>query len=364
MKFWSHIAISCALAFGPVVDAMAAPLASRLDVEQLCRYSQPRQSPFAGVALNGEPSELIQPSNADILSPDGPSRTPREGDLRVNRRDPLAHAMEARDYVEARGRHLLRNYKISVDADHFHFLPYDPEVGLLGLTFTPRASLFDGEVTARWVEPQALYFQVSAEEAETLEALRATNAISVLATVQLASREDAHRPICTQHENGVTEIELLLVQGVLTTNATREVLHDAPTERLTRVECEARVHQLNTSGGRSALTPNVRVINVSAEGESYLPQLEASMLQLLAETELHGCYMQALKNNAALQGALVIEFSFDESGAVSETGVLIDAANNSALTRCTMQALESARIPRTRAGTPLAVRMNLIFARH
>lgn len=364
MKFWSNIAIGLALAFGPVVEAVAAPLGSSLDVQQLCRYSQHRQSPFAQQSEAAVNRAVLPVVNADAVHSDAMARVPGSGDPNFDRHDPLTEALRARDYVETRGRVLMRDYQVSVQSSNFDFLPYDPEVGLLGLTFSPRASLFNGDVSAVWAEPQALYFEVSAEEAETLEALRATHSISIVATVHLVSREESQRPFCTQLADGTPQLELLLVDGEITATGTGERLHHAATERWERLSCQGQLVEPMRSASKRSASPNVRVVNVSSEGEGSMPNVEASMLRLLAETELHGCYMHALQQNAALQGALVVEFNFDEKGRVSSSGVLIDAANNSQLTRCTIQALESARIQRGIGASPLAVRMNLIFARY
>lgn len=273
-------------------------------------------------------------------------------------------ARETQDYVEMRGRVLLSEYQVSFDADAFEFLPYDKDIGVLGVSFAASATLPGTDVRARWVDTHELYFEVSAEQAETLVALRATKALDIVATVQIASREAIQRPFCvTALDSEDPEIELLLLEGLLVTKGTREALSHGVSERFERLACQREL--LGNSRGVSINTfaPRVRVSHVASDGESFLPSIEASMLQYLAETELNGCYLHALQQNLALQGALVIEFSLDREGRVSQSGVLIDAANNPALTRCALQALESARIPRERAQGSLAVRMNLIFAR-
>lgn len=367
MYRFAHITVGVLLAFLPAVRGVAAPIQSRVDVEQLCYYSQARQSPFAGtVGDTGTESAFMAGAIVPASASSAPARhaVPSSSTKSGTRqRDPLSVALEARDYVEERGRVLMRDYEMNFDSSSFRFLPYDSDVGLLGLQFSPKAPLFGGLVHAVWTEEsQPLYFEVSAEQAEELEALRSARALTVNARVQLSAREAPQHAFCERDEHGQPLLELLLLDGTLVATSNRQVLGKAVTERYDRTLCN-RPQSSNPRGRDTAITPVVRATELASVGESSLTDVEGAMIRLLAETELHTCYMDALRHNAALRGALVVEFSMDARGHLKDAGVLIDAANNPNLTRCTISVLDGARVPRTSDSAPLNVRMNLSFTR-
>lgn len=356
----AHITAGVLLAIVPALSGVAAPIQSRVDVEQLCFYSQARQSPFAGTVADagGE-----SPFGASMAAPVSVQSVRGSGTAIGRARDPLPAALEARDYVEERGRVVMRDYEMKFDSNSFRFLPYDADVGLLGLQFAPRAPLFGGLAHAVWTEEsQALYFEVSAEQAEELEALRSARALSVSARVQLSARDAPQHSFCERDEHGRPLLELLLLDGTLIATSNRQVLGTAVTDRYDRARCD-RPTATNSQGRTDDTTPIVRATELASVGETSLTDVEGAMIRLLAETELHTCYMDALRNNAALRGALVVEFSMDARGKLANAGVLIDATNNPTLTRCTIGALDAARVMRGSDATALNVRMNLSFTR-
>lgn len=363
MRGSKHIISGLILALLPALVAVAAPVESRVDVERLCYYSMTRSSPFAGLNANARRDAGTQHGAAQIVTANAGAQAPSRAELleqaNVRPHDSIATALEARDYVVDRGRVLMRDYELNVDADAFRFLPYDADVGLLGLQFAAQMPLFDGDASAVVTDPQPLYFEVSAEQAEELEALRSARALSITTRVQLSAREAPHLPFCTRDEEGRPVIELLVLDGTLFANASEVVLGYAVTDRFERAECE----QNSNAPHNGENVPKVSVVALSTLGESHLSDTEGAMLRLHTETELHGCYLDALRHNAALRGAVVLEFSFKEDGTLSDTGIIIDAANNNALTHCTLSALDVSTLPRAEEAAPLNVRMSLTFSR-
>lgn len=360
MSVSRHIIGGMILAMLPAFTGVAAPIQSRVDVEQLCYYSLARRSPYAGLgADNLAEVSFNAASNARFASISGNAGTQAREIPLARHHDSLTAALETRDYVVDRGRILMRDYHVSFDSSNFSFLPYDSDVGLLGLQLAPQAQLFHGDVQAVWADAQPLYFAVTAEEAEELEALRSARALSVNARVQLAARETPDRPICTRGDDDQPIIEFLLLDGTLLANANQQVLGYAISERFERAACD----KLPNEPERRDDVPKVRVIDLASVGDDHLSDTEGAMIRLLAETELHGCYMDALRHNAALRGAVVVEFSLDEQGSLRDSGIIIDAANNSTLTHCTLSTLDAANVPRPEDAAPLNVRMNLTFSR-
>lgn len=353
-----HIIGGIVLAILPAIAGVAAPVQSRVDIEQLCYYSLARRSPYAGAGLDALAESSFSASPMARLVAVGGTDAAQAPPV-ARHHDSLTAAMEARDYVVDRGRILMRDYEVSFDSSSFRFLPYDADVGLLGLQFAPQAQLFGGSVHTVWADPQPLYFHVTAEQAEELEALRSAKALSVNARVQLAAREAPERPICTRDEQDRPVVELLLLDGTLLATSSRQALGYAVSERFDRAACD----KLPSEPDLRDNVPKVRVTQLSSIGESSLSDAEGAMLRLLAETELHGCYMDALRSNAALRGAVVVEFSLNEHGELADSGVIIDAANNATLTRCTIAALDASAVPRSQDAAPLNVRMNLTFSR-
>ena len=360
MRGSKHIISGLVLALLPALAAVAAPMQSRVDVEQLCYYSMARNSPYAALSAEARRDAGTQRGAMQIVTA---SHTPSRAELleqaSVRPHDSIAAALEARDYVVDRGRVVMRDYEVSVDAEAFRFLPYDADVGLLGLQFAAHVPLFDGDATAVMTDPQPLYFEVSAEQAEELEALRSARALSVTARVQLSARETPQRSFCTRDEDGRPVIELLVLDGTLLADASETVLGYAVTDLFERAECEKDSNDPHNGDN----VPKVSVVALSTLGESHLSDTEGAMLRLHTETELHGCYLDALRHNAALRGAVVVEFSFQEDGRLSDTGIIIDAANNNALTHCTLSTLDLSTLPRTEEAAPLNVRMSLTFSR-
>src|SRR5699024_539379 len=166
------------------------------------------------------------------------------------------------------------------------------------------------------------------------------------------------RAICRAHEDQPT-VEFLLLEGTLHDASDRRPLHHAVTDRYERAACEQRTVDALPDNA----TPQVRVTNLSSIGDHSLSYTEGSILQLITETDVHTCYMQALRQNSAMRGALVIEFSLNEDGHIENSGVVIDATNDRALTQCTISTLEKAEIVREKDASPLNVRVNLTFSR-
>ncbi len=62
------------------------------------------------------------------------------------------------------------------------------------------------------------------------------------------------------------------------------------------------------------------------------------------------CYENALKSNSKLQGKLVVEFTINTSGRVSDTRVIKDGLGSPAVARCVQSTLKRLRFPRPKDG--------------
>lgn len=340
----------------PAWNGMAAPIQSLVDMEKICRFSSLRAS---AATKNNADTQSATDNTGPAFAPteNAPLNFERTKDAAIGTQT-LAALVEARDYAVERGGVLMRTYTLRFDAQDFELLEDPDQEDLLVLHFPPTVPLFDDEAMAAWSTPTSLSFRVDKEDAEEMLVLHAQENLYLEAHVQLAARQAPQRAICRTHEEQPT-VEFLLLEGTLHDAKDRRPLHHAVTDRYERAACEQ--HTADALPDNAA--PRVRVTNLSSIGDHSLSYTEGSILQLITETDVHTCYMQALRQNSAMRGALVIEFSLNENGHIENSGVVIDATNNRALTQCTISTLENAEIVREKDASPLNVRVNLTFSR-
>lgn len=352
-----YITATFLLVLVPAWVSMASPIQSLVDMERICRFST-LQAGTASANVADVSAAMHEDSGRLFAMPEDYSNDPKRAKSKHTRAKTITSLMEARDYVVERGGVLLRTYTVRFDAQDFELIEDSEHEDLLVLHFPPTVPLFDNEAMVAWTTPTSLSFRVDREDAEEMLALHEQEKLYLEAHVQLAAREAPQRAICRTHQDLPT-VEFMLLEGTLHDADDRRPLHHSVTDRYERAACE----QYTTDTTADDAPPRVRVTNVSSIGDHSLSHTEGTVLQLIAETDVHVCYMQALRQNSAMRGALVIEFSLSETGHIENSGVVIDATNDRSLTQCTISTLERAEIVREKDASPLNVRVNLTFSR-
>lgn len=345
------------LALAPAWTGMAAPIQSIVDVERICNLSSLK--PSASAQANAEQAvEEELPAGLNFFGSE--AHAPADTQRRSKNAEPpaIASLIAARDHAINRGGVLMRTYTVRFDASDFELVEDPDDENLLVLHFPPTVPIFDNEAMIAWSTPTSLSFEVDSADAAEMLSLYEDEKLYLEAHVQLAAREAPQRALCRTHEKQPT-VEFLLLEGTLHDANDQRALQHAVTDRYERAACE----QHNDESLPDNAKPRVTVTNLSSIGSNSLSHTEGTILQLVTETDVHGCYMQALRQNSAMRGALVIEFSLNEEGHIENSGVVIDATNDSALTQCTISTLEQAEILRDKDASPLNVRVNLTFSR-
>lgn len=345
------------LALSPALTGMTAPIQSADDVKKICDFSSMLLSTSKDKNHHSADANSLDSylrfASAEDLSDRNDSARSYPSDAQT-----IAALVQARNYTVNRGGVLMRTYTVRFDAEDFEFFKDEADSDLLVLHFPPTVPIFDDQATAAWSTPTSLSFRVDEESAQDMLRLHRENELYLEAHVQLSAREAPNRPIC-QPDQERPAVELLLLEGTLRNTDDRRPLHHAVTDRYERATCE---HHSAISMPDDAI-PRVQVTNVSSVGAQSLSDDEGLVLQLVTEIDVHACYMHALRNNAAMRGALVIEFALDEHGQIIDSGVVIDATNDRSLTRCTIATIGNIEIPRDDDASPLTVRLNLTFSR-
>lgn len=341
----------------PAWVGMASPIQSLVDMERICRFSSLRMG-ASSASLADASATFQEDAGLIFAAPEDYSNDSKRVKSAKPSTQTIASLIEARDYAVQRGGILMRTYTVRFDADDFELVEDPNHEDLLVLHFPPTVPLFDDEAMVAWSTPTSLSFRVDREDAEEMLALHAQDKLYLEAHVQLAAREAPQHAICRTHDEQPT-VEFMLLEGTLHDANDRRPLHHSVTDRYERAACE----QHSTDSLPDDALPRVRVTNLSSIGDHSLSHTEGTILQLITETDVHSCYMQALRQNSAMRGALVIEFSLSETGHIENSGVVIDATNDRALTQCTISTLEKTEIVREKDASPLNVRVNLTFSR-
>jgi hypothetical protein len=106
----------------------------------------------------------------------------------------------------------------------------------------------------------------------------------------------------------------------------------------------------------------VHVQSLESLGSASMTEAEAVMITLFAELVLGECYFDAKMSNAALEGAVVVNFELDSGGRMNGSELVIDALRSERFRECALQAFASSVIPRVQSAPVLDTRMTVIFA--
>lgn len=348
---------SLLVALSPALIAAGTPIQSQSDLEKICYYSPPRHSPYR--TQEAWPSAASQDGFVQVASAmhafKSPSHNSPQDEATPEPSDLLQTAMAAKRYTVERGAVLMREYNVRLDPTAFRIHPYDKETGNLTVDFAAQSTFLERQGNIKWAMPTSLEFEVNENEAATIIALADAGDLVMDALVQIASREAPESEFCETSDEAEPTLSLVLISATFRDKTDGHVIAQAVTRQYDRAAC------VKPSG--HGQVPHIDVTDLASTGNGSLTLIESVTLQLLAETELHFCYMDALQENAATQGALVVELSLDPNGRLSNSGVSIDALNNHALISCTIRALDNAAIPRPDNASALSIRMNLTFSK-
>lgn len=290
----------------------------------------------------------------DLCETNEPIFTPDETDTDVNS-DPVLQTQRRHEYAETRNRRLLDVYSITIDTSAYRFLPSEPSV-LTVDTLEP-FQLFGGVYRLELTGVANISFAVSDTEREAIIAGFASDQILLSVHFNLASLDNPDDPFCRDEgDDSVTIIGQLLAAELLS-RTSYETLARLETERYRDQQIRLGVEP--TDDG-AAPFPSV-LISATVFLSTTPPDEEIGLLEMEAETQLLPCYVRGLNVNGRLQGALVLTYSVESDGSISEPLISIDAIDEPHVTGCVMGNFEGMSIPRSHPGASYQVRMTVIF---
>lgn len=314
----------CALLCGLGTNmAVAFPIATVNDADDLCETTEP------------------------ILTNDG-----ADADLNS---DPVLQTQRRHEYGETRNRRLLDVYSVTIDTSTYRFLPSEPSV-LTVDTLEP-FQLFGGVYWLELTGVANISFAVSDADREAIIAGFASDQILLSVHFNLASLDNPDEPFCRVGADDATIIIGQLLAAELLSRTSYESLARVETDRYR--DQQIRLGSEPTDDGASLL-PSV-LISATVFLSATPSEEEIALLEMEAETQLLPCYVRGLNVNGRLQGAIVLTYSVESDGSVSEPLISIDAIDEPHVTGCVMGNLEGMSIPRTQSGSSYQVRMTVIF---
>lgn len=335
-------------AFGlGVVPAGAVELTSDDDAIAFCALSEP-----AALAPRVEGSG----DNA-LCSFDGSTDGARieAGDYYGD--DILEDRLRARDYGLERGHLLLETHEALIDGHEFAFLPYDADLGVLPLSTVGAFPFSGGNYVIAIEADDTVAFAIDAERAAELETMREMNGVALRLVFNVASIDDPDRAYCAVDPSGIVRIDAHLLAAELVAPDGGAVVYRAESKRLQ----EGCVRHGESGDTWRAPRPEAMVTSLHAESGGDELSDEVEFLRASLETELTGCYVEGLRHNGRLQGAITLGINVGVDGIIGDVEVLVDAVGSSDLTACSLRALDGLVVPRPSASAAADVRATIVF---
>lgn len=354
-ELFISLTVAFALPSGP---AVAAELERAVDVEALCALSEPVEMAFP---LMGGSAAAREPEVTDAAESGAPVALPsviqveEEGEIQDGP-DPVLEVFRAREYARERVAALVEPYEVVVPTSAFPGWSWEPLLG--GVAMSAAAAFEAHGFLFEPVGAQRVIFPMGHEEAEMVLAAHALGAASLRVQVALRSRERPWQPICV-HDSGQTRIEVEILTAELV-----DGWSEVPRARAATVAfVEERVRaQVARAGMAMEGVPLVEVMSMDVQSVDGCTSDEAALLQSTVEAIFPDCYLSGLAHNANLQGAMVLEFELESSGATTRPRVAIDVLENERVRDCVLAAVERMSIPRRSDAEPAAVRSRVRFA--
>lgn len=272
----------------------------------------------------------------------------------------VTEAESAMRYAQSRRRQLSRTYETVVESSQFRVVSYDPASETLVVSLSDPLELNGGVAAVSMDDDNTLMFAVNAEAADYIETQWRTGAVELWLRYELISRQDMERPYCKQNEMGGPELVGALLEATLIESLHNRTLASMETERAVRERCSLRAE-----APRAGQSDNPRLVDVhtlESFGADTMSEAEATMLTVFAELVLGECFFDAQISNAALEGAVVVNFEFAPDGTMNEARLTIDALRSEQFRTCAIDAFSRSRIPRMVEASALDTRMTLIFS--
>lgn len=325
----------------------AVELRDMTDAAEFCAFSEPAAN-APRVEGSGEPG---------ICRRDGQSEGARIETADIEQSDLLGDRMRARDHGLERGHLLLETHEVEIAPADFAFLPYDADVGVLALSTVPSFPFAGGAYQLTIEADDTVAFEIDAERAAELEALRAMGSISLRLVFNVASIDDPERPFCVAEPDGSIRIEAHLLAAELVTSEQGGVVMRAESKRLR----EGCVRHGEYGDTWRAPRPEALVTSLYADSGADALIDEIDLLRATIETELTACYVEGLSENGRLQGALTFGLLLGADGVVRDFEVLVDAVGSATLAACAQRAVEGVLVPRASATADAAVRATVVL---
>lgn len=274
----------------------------------------------------------------------------------------LVEAETVMRYAQSRRRHLARTYETSVGASQFRVVSYDPASETLIVSLSDPMELNNGVATITLPNDNSLMFAVNADAADYIETQWRTGEMELWLRYELISRQDMTEAYCTQNDVGGPELVGALLEASLIEPMRNRTLTSMETDRAVRERCSLRAEASRDTRGDDEDARVVDVHTLESFGSDTMSEAEASMLTVFAELVLGECYFDAQMSNAALEGAVVVNFELSPDGAMNAARLSIDALRNEQFRTCAIEAFGRSRIPRVAEASALDTRMTLIFS--
>lgn len=332
----SRILVIIACIAASVVTASTASaqwvqtLRSSSEAKAYCRYSEPREA----MAANRPSGEALEPTDGGEQAE---GATPETTD----------------GYQDARRLRARRPVAVWFDAAAAPVIDYDRLSGRLRINAYAPVPFANGYAVK--VALGTLSFALPEEKAQLLWARYEAGTARVKLTFFPAAWAEYQRPLCRDKDGA----------HVLDGEVLRAEIVDEVGQELALMETELgrEVAMMQEHRIRGYLDSGVPVVTVSsltrfpANGTT-LDEAAVGSVNRAIRTMLYGCYLRGLAKNARLQGALVVNLTFEGD---ARAGVLVDSLHDTATTACALEKLgELARQDRTfKAGTN--VKATMIF---
>jgi hypothetical protein len=281
------------------------------------------------------------------------------GERSTDEASPIVEAESAMRYARERRRRVAQTWETVVDSSQFRVVSYDQASETLVVSLNEPLEVSGGLATVRLPEDDALMFALDGEGAELAETQWRAGSLELWLRYELIARERPEEAFCGRNGMGGPEVRGALLEAVLLEPRRGARLAEMKTQRAVRERCSRQAQ-----GEVQASPPGnlVHVQSLESLGSASMTEAEAVMLTLFAELVLGECYFDAKMSNAALEGAVVVNFELDGRGLMNESELVIDALRSERFRECALDAFATSMIPRVPSAPVLDTRMTVIFA--
>ncbi|RAL21691.1 hypothetical protein DL240_12620 [Lujinxingia litoralis] len=245
-------------------------------------------------------------------------------------------------YYDARRQAVHRIYEIDLFGVEEASLGYDRVSGLLSVSGFRYHPVVGASDTLRFRNECVLYFELSESQAADVMTRAAMGEVFLRAQVLLGAHDDYEVNFCGRSAEGPRVVEVDLLSADLV-----DALDGQLASYRTEFGHQWALHQRALDGDEaSRATPQVEVSDLRwwgddapLEGGTGEHVVEDATWRGRVERAVYPCYVRALAENRALQGAMVVRVGL--SGAAANSRVLLDTLQRPTLSGCVQKRIET-----------------------